>query len=103
MRKKIKFAIASYINESQYEQAIAKLNEKTDYLLRKYQNRKGIYYICPLLIEKYGDMWYGEALDLPILPLQPRSCIRSHFHWLCILKLKILCMIDINLYYQIGG
>lgn len=99
MRKKIKFVIESYINESQYELANAELSERMDYLLHKYQNKKGIYYICPLLIEKDDNMWYGEWLDFPILPpLQAQSCTRSHFRWLCILKLKILCIIHINLY-----
>lgn len=92
-RKKIKYAIASYTNEFFAEQTIAALCGMTDFLLQKYQDKKNIYHICSLLLEKHGNMWYGRCLELP------QAYTRSYFYWLCILKLKIMCSIDMDLVY----
>ena len=83
--KKYVFAIVSYTGDSQAERAIAVLSRMVDDLLWRYQNKKGIYYVYSILIEKHSNMWYGRVLELP--QVYTRSC----FNWLCILKLKIMC------------
>ena len=92
MGKKIKFAIASYTDDSLAEKTISALSGMTDIISNKYMNRKGIYYIYSLLMEKCGRMWYGRVLELP------QAYTRSYCLRFCILKLKIMCIINTHFY-----
>ena len=86
---RIKFAIASFEHESQMNFMYDLLQKSQNKLVEKYKNKKGITKVISLFLEKHNGIWYGRALELP------QAYTRSYFYWFCVLKLKIMSMVDL--------